>query len=308
MTWTEAIKLVEALAWPLVTVAAVLLLRAKLPFLLGRARKVSALGVEVELQAAKEFSPAWSTSSLGDVRQATAADEFSSSAMSLMEEFHGEGVYDYAVVHLGEGASWLTSRLFIFSIMLQRMRGLGCWVFLRPGEGARSIYLGHATPQETRWALARRFPWLEEAYAHSWAGQDSHDITSFHGALDPWAATQVVQSFLDNIQDGDPPSADESNDWVKLPTRTENGVETWEKSTWIDAKNISSLLGGVLHSTTVSGNLNALGDGERKALLRSEGDFVALVGEDWTFNGMVNRKMMLESVGTSVADAVDGEA
>lgn len=306
MTWTEAIALIEILAWPVVTVIAVLLLRAKLPLLLGRTKKVAALGVELELHAAKEFSPTWSTSSLGDVRQAAAAEEFSSTAMSLMEEFRGEGSYDYAVVNLGEGKSWLTSRLFIFSIMLQRMRGLGCWVFIRPDEGSRRIYLGHASPHETRWALARRFPWLELAYSSSCANQDSYEITSLQGALEPWAATQVVQSFLSHIQSADPPQRGEEDEWIKLPKR--QGNDTWERAHWISTKSVSSVIGSALRSSSVFGDWNTLGDEQRKKLLRSQGDFVALLGDGWTFNGLVDRRKTLEGVSTSVADSVEAAA
>jgi len=308
MTWTEAIALVEILAWPIAALIAVLLLRAKLPLLLGRTKKVAALGVELELHAAKEFSPTWSTSSLSDVRHAAAAEEFSSSAMSLMEEFRGEESYDYAVVNLGEGKSWLTSRLFIFSIMLQRMRGLGCWVFIRPDEGPRRIYLGHTSPHETRWALARRFPWLEIAYSRSCAHQNSYEIKSPQGALDPWAATQVVQSFLSHIQCANLPPAGEEDEWIKLPKRQENDGDTWERARWISAKSVSSVIGDALHSSSVSGNLSALGDEQRKSLLRSQGDFVALLGDGWTFNGLVDRRRTLERVSTCVADAIESGA
>ena len=308
MTWTEAVALVEVLAWPVVTLLAVLLLREKLPLLLGRAKKVAALGVELELHAAKEFSPTWSTSSLGDVRHAIAAKEFSSYAMSLMEEFRGEGSYDYAVVNLGEGKSWLTSRLFIFSTMLQRMRGLRCWVFIRPNEGPRRIYLGHASPHEVRWALARRFPWLEVAYARSCADQESYEIKSTQGALEPWKATQLVQSFLSHIQSSDPPPIGEKDEWIKLPKREENDPDTWERAQWISAKSVSSVIGSALHSSSVFGDLNALNDEQRKALLRSQGDFVALLGNGWTFNGLVDRRTTLEGLSTSVADAAETAA
>ncbi|MDH3524954.1 MAG: hypothetical protein OES32_15335 [Acidobacteriota bacterium] len=295
----ETLSLVYILAWPVVTLIALFVLKAHLPALLGRTKKVGAFGVELELHAAREFLPSWSTPSLADVRHAIAAQEFSSNAMSLMEEFRREGSYDYAVVNLGKGQSWLTSRLFIFSIMLQRMRGLRCWVFLRPEEGPRRVFLGLASPDEIRWALARKFPELERAYARSCAERakkDSYAVQSSQGALEPWEATQLVQTFLSEIQAPNPPPPPEKSEWVKL---SDDGP--WELARWINAKNLSSLVGDALHTPSASGDWSALGREQHNALFRSRGDFVALLGDQWTFNGLVNRRATLEALGASAA-------
>lgn len=298
MTPTDLVELVKALAWPTVALVAVIILRAQLPSLLGRAKKIGAFGFELEFQAATEFSPTWSTPDLGDVRHATAAMEFSSHAMSLMAELGGDGTYDYAVVNLGEGRSWLTSRLYIFSIMLQRMRGLRCWVFLRPDEGARRVYLGLASPNEVRWALARTFPWLETAYAHAYGAQDPYEITSAQGALEPFPATQLVQTFLANIQSVTPPPAGEEAEWIQL---SENGP--WERARWLNTNNVASVLGSALRSSSIPGDLRVLSAKEQTALLRVRGDFVALLGDCWTFNGLVDRRAALEKLGEGLSNA-----
>ncbi len=41
---------------------------------------------------------------------------------------------DYIVVDLEVGKKWLTSRLFIFTLLLKRLRGLRCVVFLGTRE------------------------------------------------------------------------------------------------------------------------------------------------------------------------------
>lgn len=183
--------------------------------------------------------------------------------------------------------------------MLRRMRGLRCWIFLRPDEGARRIYLGHASPHEVRWTLAQRFPTLESAYARSCADVAPYEIKSPQGALDPSTAAQVVGAFLSEVQRADLPPADEKGEWIQLPKRHEQEMDKWEQAQWIGAKDVSSVLGDALRSSSVSGDVGTLGDEQREALLRSEGDFVALLGDEWTFNGLIDRRKTLEELGTA---------
>ena len=305
MTPTEIVDLVRVVAWPVVSLVALVVLRRQLPLLLRRTKKIGLAGLEIEFEAATEFSPKWSIPGLGDVRHAhaTAAIEFSSHATSLMEQFDGDGCYDYAVVNLGQDRSWLTSRLYIFSIMLRRMRGLQCWVFLRPDEGARSVYLGLASADEVRWALARRFPWLETAYAQASGKLDPHQVTSDRGALEHWQATELVQHFLTGIQTPEPPPAGMESQWIPL---TESGP--WERAEWLSRESLASVLGGALRPASIFAELRALTATDRAKLLQVPGDFVALVGDGWTFNGVVDRRAALEKIGARLADAVHDDA
>ncbi len=167
------------------------------------------------------------------------------------------------------------------------------------GRGpAQGLFVGLASPEEVRWALAGKFPALERAYARACAkqaNQNAYGIKSTQGALEPFEATQVVQAFLGEIQKADAPTQAEEGEWVELAK-----AGPWEEARWISAEDVSSVLGDALHDPSVSGDWNALGDDQHTALLRSQGDFVALVGQGWTFNGLVDRRATLEALGTAV--------
>jgi hypothetical protein len=73
-------------------------------------------GLTLKLAEATEFRTTWSVASL-DVRQLNSAEEFSSAATALFEQIRDNTASDYAIIDLGTGQQWLTSRLFIFSII-----------------------------------------------------------------------------------------------------------------------------------------------------------------------------------------------
>ena len=75
---------------------------------------------------------------------------------------------DYLAIDLGTGR-WLTSRLFIFAIMLQRMRDLRCFVFLAQEGDEGGRFLGTASPDKVRWALAYLAPGSQICEIRNWA-------------------------------------------------------------------------------------------------------------------------------------------
>src|SRR5437868_4459219 len=124
VAFSDFIELSKALAWPIVVLVAFVIFRKILPSLIAelsrRATKLSVFQFTVELSTVPEFKPAWSGPHLSDVRQPSPAEEFTSGAMALLEEIKKDNASDYAIVDLGDGQQWLTSRLFIFAIMLKR--------------------------------------------------------------------------------------------------------------------------------------------------------------------------------------------
>jgi hypothetical protein len=101
---------------------------------------LSVYEVSIELAAVPELSSTWEAGP-ADVRQLTPATVFDSYSQSLFQELLQPGQADYAVVDLGDGRKWLTSRLFIFALVLGRVRGCGqsslskLPASLRPGAG-----------------------------------------------------------------------------------------------------------------------------------------------------------------------------
>jgi hypothetical protein len=198
VTADQTVQLIGALAWPLVVLIAVVLLRKPLAELLagipGRATKVSLAWFSLELAQVPEVKPLWTVdygSGSADVREAAGANIFDSYADTLLQSIEGPGSLDFAVVDLGRGDKWLSSRLFLFAVLLRRMRGLRRLVFVQTNDLSDRVFVGSADPEGVRWALAQRYPWLEVAFAAAYQGAFSMDprfpvepvIMSEQGAL-----------------------------------------------------------------------------------------------------------------------------
>lgn len=119
-------KLLELLApyvWPAVVVLCVLLLLGPIRLLLKqiatRATEVS-IGswATFKLPGLQEAPTDLGTQSIRDL-DGTVWQESSS---NLLAQFQASQTPEYALVDLGGGGEWISSRLFIFAVMLQRMK------------------------------------------------------------------------------------------------------------------------------------------------------------------------------------------
>ena len=91
---------------------------------------------------------------LVDLRQLTSANVFDGSAQSLFEQLAETTPAEVAVINLGKGNKWLTSRLFLFAVLLEQFRGVRCLVFTRTRDGITNRLLGLASPEAVWRALA----------------------------------------------------------------------------------------------------------------------------------------------------------
>jgi hypothetical protein len=211
----------------------------------------------------------------------------SSYAMDLLDRIKGQGPADYAIIDLGSGRNWLTSRLFIFAILLKRMRSLKTFVFVETRDGIEKRFLGVMPPDAVHWLLAREYPWLEEAFAKAYCELPNLQIRSESGALESVTAGTVVEHFLhnENIQSTDP-GRDDS--WVQLASGR------FEHARWIN----QSLLREVFDLSPLLTSVVDLGDlaaSERTmAVLVCEGPFVAVVDETRRFKSLLDRQALLE--------------
>ncbi len=302
----DLVELVRALAWPVTVIAAVFFFRKPLSQFVSnlgqRVKKFSIFEFALELSSVPEFTPSWSAPSLSDVRQPSPADQFSSYAMALIEQIRSDAASDYAVIDLGTGQQWLTSRLFIFAVLLQRMRALRCFVFVETAGETHQKFIAMASPEGVRWGLARRYPWLEQAFAQSYGNLWNYQILSNSGALDTGLATQLVQSYLQKIQQNSAPTTDES-DWVKLGTQ-----ETWEHAKWIDSPRLERVLHAFLDDSWILDTPDAISSERTKPVLRRRGSFVASLDQDKKFKSLVDRQALLEVLAQRFAAATESES
>ena len=106
---------------------------------------------------------------------------------------------DYAVFNLGQGDKWITSRLYLFAVILQRMRSLKRIVFVeRTQDGVRRHFVGMADPNKIAWALAHSYPWMEAAFAS--ATVSAMGLYNNASALDdPVNSSSVIQNLIQNL-------------------------------------------------------------------------------------------------------------
>jgi hypothetical protein len=312
MPWQ--VHLVGYLAWPLAALAIALIfwrpLSAFIASIGGRVTKLSLLSVGVELTPA---TSATETLLLNDVRDASAAHINNSSAMELDQVQMGTPA-DFAVLDIGQGQEWLTSRLYIADIMLSRMRGVKVFVFVETVGSARRRFIAVAPLAELRWSLARKYPWLEAAWNRALqevfpAGDPktiSADaqgmIQSDDGAFKPWPARQITSAFIQQVQDPARAAKRKTADWVKF----DDGRA--ERAAWVTYELLLSLL----PSTALQAWAPAMPDAPRarrtRAVLRRNGDFTALVHDDRSFLRLVNRRAVLEEVATVIGEETDDRA
>jgi hypothetical protein len=345
----DIIGLVQAISWPIFGVIALFLLYKPISsFLVSlggqnvQTVKFTVLQLfAVEYSKASNFTPTWSFPGL-DLRFAPGNKITTSGGSSLFQQFKGNEPLDYALFDIGDGKKWLTSRLFIFAIMLERMRGLRCLVFVETTSDVQQRFLGIASPSEIRWKLAMLNPWLEPALARASyfkqysvyipdvpafpPSQSQYDalskfvqnskskfpdfppsqyaILSVNGALEPNAAESLVRAFLEDpdIHQSGEPSP--KVDWEEVPQRYEKPF--WEHANWIDREWIQKL---DLKSGDTAYLKSSPDDSQTKqtqALLWRKGSaFIALVDNEKRFVEPVDRHTLLEKVVENLRKALD---
>jgi hypothetical protein len=303
INWQLIVDLLKSLAWPAVVVFSLYLFRRPLTDLVAqvarRASKLSVYQVSVELATLPELSSSWSIGS-ADVRQLTSSQIFDSPSSTLFEELLKPGRVDYAVVDLGTGEKWLTSRLFIFALILGAVTRLRAFVFVENSGGVRRRFLGIATPSSIQSALATQYPWLEEAYLRAAAAQYFPPLPDSRFSNQPPLFTSTeqsrvinfVQGFIENIQRTTCPPAQEAGSHLEISSEP----HVWERAHWIDGERLEHDLAGHLEYARYEDSPDEPQSMVAEGVARRKGTFVALVDEDRRFVGLIDRHALLDQM------------
>ena len=312
--------------WPLILFWLVRPYRGRLPALLdrivNRVQKVEVAGVSVELAVAKPIVPDWTAAPGGpDLRHAaTAAQLNDSDAATFRSQLMDDRDADYALLNLGSGESWLTSRLFIMAILFGQMKGIDCFVFVERNRTSRKQYVGWADPNRIRWRLAQHYPWLEQAYAVAYSHvmsmkQPKMVVVSHDGRIgasdDHWNAKpriDLLNAFLVEVQRAAPDPQDDARSWVQIQANQ----LTYEHASWIGVDDLDEMLDDDLHSETASlRDVRAKGsDVGLRAILSVPAHYVAVVGDAERFEYLIDRARLLEQMAdrpalTKASESVD---
>ncbi len=321
-------EILSAVLWPLLIVIILLALRRNFPSLLNvlptifdRVQKISLGNFSLELAKATSIAPQWTpTDSALDIRKSMSSAEVTdSTAWHFTNQLTDTTPADFALVDLGEGREWLSSRLFIISVLLQRSKDTRAFVFVRTAGKRRRKLIGWAEPEAIRWSLAQRFPWLEAAYARSYAEILPPDgvqavprmgvqVISHTGMLgtagqgaSPQVLIQLMQTFLREIQSPAPPIQEEEEQWVQLQA----AAPTWEHACWLTSDGIEDTLGDELFKQFVSSaELDGkTGPEQARRLLQPKQRYVPIVDDGERFTELIDRQVLLERIGIEVAKA-----
>lgn len=302
------VELAKALGWPLVALIVAIAFRQALTGFLGaiggRVSKVSAFNVSIDLAAAK--APA-ATPLLDEIKSSTDQAQVSDSTRSMIEQAQSTVPADYAVIQLGTGDEWLTSRLYIAAVLMERMRGAKVLVFVERAAGVERRFVAVANIRQLRWQLATKYPWLESALVRAlnaqMGGQDPRTaqmawVTNDTGALEPYQAQNLVRQFVDQLQEKQlppPTGLPVPPDWVQLPTYR-------ERASWITHALLRQFIPDVAFNASITTRDDDTRVKRSRALLRCRSDFVAVVGEDGRFLSLLNRDKYLEEVAAHVGE------
>jgi hypothetical protein len=322
MTESSWVSLVEHAIWPVTLLVMVLVLRRQIGDFLsaigGRITQVSVMSVTIDLAMATETVPPWQGIGGVDVRGLVVAQQVNDSYFdTLRQSLQVPGTADFFVVDLKSDGrkEWLTSRLYLFTYVLSRMKGVRSIVFTATrGDVARS-FLGIAGTEELLRTLATAEPWLQVTRLQIEANRpgvppseaippqapppalpaappnktipiDIEEWWHGTGANPPQAdPLSISQQFLTLVQWVQPlGTPDPEGDWLQLPDAPGQD-NTWEHATWIKA---SDLIDGMLHDAVQTDGYvlddRSWSAAERvRAVARTQGDFVALLGPNRRF-------------------------
>lgn len=301
--WAEFLK---SMAWPGLAAFTLLMFRKQIAELLTQAARAlrgqPAHEALVQLDTLPELSSCWSVGSM-DVRLLTPPQVFNGNSQPFFQELLNNGQGDYAVMDLGKGQEWLTSRLFLFSLILGMVRNLRALVFVESASGVRRRFLATAAPEDVRKCLALRYPWLEEAWLRASAAQyarEGHgaaDSTEGAGRQPLFAGAELdmvrsfAQGFIESIQRSEAPPEGEQELYLKSPT----SPHVWEKTQWMDGARLERDLAGCLRYDWCENSPDRPLKAVAASVTRRKAPFVALVDSDRRFVGLVDRYALLDA-------------
>jgi hypothetical protein len=205
---------------------------------------------------------------------------------------------DYVVVDLGEGRRWLSSRLYLLSVLAARQRGVAQIVFVREGAYPDEFF-GVATTDAVAAALVVAEPDLEAAMAwslysaHKMAGGPLLDIVPpaypggmriplGHGArfTTDGPLNMLVDTYIAALRASAPAGRPDEPGWVVFP-----GMR--ERASWVEPTHLARLLGPDLETDTASWERRS--DPETADAARETGSAaVALVDEHRRFRALAD--------------------
>ena len=300
--------IVQIVAWPLVLLTLALVFRRQLrgafAHVASNVKSLSIAGVSIELAERTAPPIVEAGRAAVDIRQAGTENNVDDSTLrSFYEQIEATSRLDLAVVDLGTGYDWLTSRLYILSVILKRMRGLKGVVFVGGAEDLRGRFIGICSSEVVRWRLARELPRYEEALASGslraarLPGLPKPLIDNDEGRFNREAAAELLRGFLEAVQQHAAPVPADEPVWQQLKVQPGEAA-VWENARWIDASLVERVLGGALDVDAIPVSQFQFADTKTRTriVLEHGAPWVPLVGINGRFQGWIDRTVAVESL------------
>jgi hypothetical protein len=312
---SDVAGIIQVIAWPLMLFILAVVFRRQLSGIFSYAashlKSVSIAGVSIELTEQTAQSMVQVGGMAVDVRHAGTEDSVNDSTLrSFYAQIEATSALELAVVDLGQGHEWLTSRLYILSVILRRMRGLKAIVFVDNANNSHGRFIGICPSAVLRWRLANEFPKYEEALAsgemRAAVAQTPVPKAFIDGDDGHFAyrdrAADLLKGFLAGVQSPVPP-AQQAELWQSLEVQP-TSPPVFEYAKWIDTPLIEKLLEGALDNVAVP--LTQFQFANREARLRivfdHRGTWVPLVRADGRFHGWIDRRIVVETLAGRILD------
>ncbi len=299
MNWLIFIPLINVLVWPLVVAGFLFFFRKPLATLItglgGRLTKLSAFQFSLELATLPGSPLPWFDPNIPENSEMTGGDVSSTALTILFQRIGVITPWDYLIVDIKDGHFWLISRVFIFTVFLQAMRGVKCVVFVESKGDFRRRLIGLASPDAVLLAMCEAYPWLEQALSKAMNMPNTFFLRS---VLSPDTASQIIRRFIEDPEMRKDVLPSPPDKWTQLGTQP-----IWEHTEWLNAETFSKYLSKALFewdSSHYKDTLDIQTDKRMRELLFRKAPFIALVNSKEEFQRLLDRQKLLEQLAQSL--------
>lgn len=331
------ISLLKVVVWPAVTVVLVLCFRKEIPKLLqalsGRISGLAAVGVSIQFTAMEP--PAKTMRLLDQIKEPSSTGPPPPSGVKpLLELVTSSPQADYLVIDLRDGQAWLTSRLYLFAMILSSVLGIRCFVFVGTRGLVPRSFLGLASPEPLARALETRYSWLRTAMVQAQLyplvrGDPPHRYTSWSpyggpqkalkrlvqpGEKGDWnvsraeALDEIVRALVNPIDLFQPGQVETFvNQFLQNPSLRRPHTTVTQDKDWIqlgavdehaeyikDERHLIDVIGDGLRRDHVVESSTNQEEVIETVILHKRGNFVAVTDSEGRFERLIDRRALLE--------------
>lgn len=276
-SWIDVLQII---IWPLLIIIILLLFHKQIKVLIPNLKKISFAGFDLEISKAKEI-PSLIDNEPNTINFGATSHvgTLSSHLNSIIAHIADIQAYDYIVIDIGNNDKWLTSRLFILSVVFPRICKLKQIVFVQsdPHCATKQKFIGLMEAELVPRALAYRFNEYERLI-NELLSQRTKNL-DIQGKFNKDDALNIISAFISSVQ----------IDTLRPLIILDSGAS--EHAEWLSNDRLNELVGCNLVTKAINSSWS-----NKKKLRRTiqlDYDFLAVVDEEGYFEYVVNRRKII---------------